>query len=490
VIASITNTSLVSVAPAVCSTGTLTYTPPANANGPSTVTLHLTDNGGGTSASPTQQFTLTILPVNDAPTFVKGADVASAEDAGPQVVASWATAIAAGPADEGSQALTFVVTGNTAPTLFATQPAVDAAGSLTFRPAFNQSGTATISIVLRDNGGVAGGGADTSATQIFDITVSGANDTPNAGNDVVSVRLGPPVTLDVLANDDAGAGEPGDQPRIVSVSEGSGSRGFVSVGPDARSLVYDPIGCATGQHVFQYTIADGGGLMATATVVVTLLAPSSYPAADGPRPSFVTGTTIGSTVPVRLSWCGVTSGTNIDAYRLYQSINDGSYTTRIDKTTAMSSTRSVSVSPTRHQFRIRVKDRKSRDAYGTGPDFQVGRYQDTSSSIVYSTGWSTSRNSAHSGDSVKGTSTSGGSATFTYTGRGFAIVGPRSSTRGKFKVYVDGAYRATVSERSSSAQYRRVLYTASLAHGRHTIRIVAAGGGRIDLDAILTLTGY
>ncbi len=45
--------------------------------------------------------------------------------------------------------------------------------------------------MLRDNGGVAGGGADTSATQIFDITVSGANDTPNAGNDVVSVRLGP-----------------------------------------------------------------------------------------------------------------------------------------------------------------------------------------------------------------------------------------------------------------------------------------------------------
>ena len=69
-------------------------------------------------------------------------------------------------------------------------------------------------------------------------------------------------------------------------------------------------------------------------------------------------------------------------------------------------------------------------------------------------------------------------------------MGPRGSTRGKFKVYVDGAYRATVSERASSAQYRRVLYTATLAHGRHTVRIVAAGGGRIDLDAFLTLAGY
>jgi hypothetical protein len=38
--------------------------------------------------------------------------------------------------------------------------------------------------------------------------------------------------------------------------------------------------------------------------------------------------------------------------------------------------------------------------------------------------------------------------------------------------------------------YRRVLYARSLTSGigvSHTIRIESAGGGRIDLDAILTL---
>ena len=76
--------------------------------------------------------------------------------------------------------------------------------------------------------------------------------------------------------------------------------------------MYNPIGCSTGQQVFQYTIADEGGGMATATVVVTLLAPSSYPATDGPRSSFVTGTTIGSTVPVRLTGAPAAGGGRID----------------------------------------------------------------------------------------------------------------------------------------------------------------------------------
>ena len=38
-------------------------------------------------------FQLTIRPVNDAPSFTKGADQIVAEDAGPQTVNGWATGI-------------------------------------------------------------------------------------------------------------------------------------------------------------------------------------------------------------------------------------------------------------------------------------------------------------------------------------------------------------------------------------------------------------
>ena len=75
------------------------------------------------------------------------------------------------------------------------------------------------------------------------------------------------------------------------------------------------------------------------------------------------------------------------------------------------------------------------------------------------------------------------------TVRAFAIVGPRSTGRGSFQVYVDGVAVATVSEKvSGSTLYKRVLYTRSLTSGTtHTIAVVASGNGRVDLDAFLTL---
>ncbi len=240
------------------------------------MTIRITDNGGvlngGDDASATQSFTITVTAVNDAPSFIKGADVAAPEDAGQQTVIGWATAIAAGPSDEAGQTVAFAVTGNTNTGLFATQPAISAVGTLTFKAAFNQSGAATITVELRDDGGTANGGDDISSTQSFVITISGANDPPLAGNDPITVRLGGPVALglgqpgalNILANDSGGAGEPGDQPLITSYT--GGSRGIIAITGGGTGLTYDPVGCTTGTDDFQYTITDGGGLTASATV--------------------------------------------------------------------------------------------------------------------------------------------------------------------------------------------------------------------------------
>ena len=75
--------------------------------------------------------------------------------------------------------------------------------------------------------------------------------------------------------------------------------------------------------------------------------------------------------------------------------------------------------------------------------------------------------------------------------RQFAIVGPRSSRRGSFGVYVDGVLVATVSEKATTTVYRRVLYVRSLTAGtnvKHTIQVRAVGNGQVDLDAILALS--
>ena len=104
--------------PTVATDGTLTYTPAANAYGTATVTVRLTDNGGTANGGvdfSEQTFTITVTPVNDAPSFVKGADQTVNEDAGRAERHGLGHGISAGPANESSQTVSFLVTGNTNP---------------------------------------------------------------------------------------------------------------------------------------------------------------------------------------------------------------------------------------------------------------------------------------------------------------------------------------------------------------------------------------
>ncbi len=169
-----TTPSLFLVQPAIDASGNLTFTPALNANGSTNVDVTLVDNGGGTNSSGTVSFTITITPVNDAPSFVKGLDQTVAEDAGAQTVNGWATSISAGPADEAGQTVTFNVTGNTNPSLFSVAPAIASNGTLTYTPAADANGVATITITLSDDGTPVA----TSAAQTFTITVTAVNDAP------------------------------------------------------------------------------------------------------------------------------------------------------------------------------------------------------------------------------------------------------------------------------------------------------------------------
>src|SRR5205823_5043844 len=110
-----TNGGLFSSGPVIDSAGTLTYTPAANANGSATITIVAKDNGGGTDTSAPQNFTITILLVNDAPSFTFAGNQTVLEDAGSQSVTNFATAISVGPPQESGQTAQFNVTNNTNP---------------------------------------------------------------------------------------------------------------------------------------------------------------------------------------------------------------------------------------------------------------------------------------------------------------------------------------------------------------------------------------
>lgn len=155
--------------------GSFTYTPNANFNGTDTFTYKAND---GTTDSAAATVAVTVNSVNDSPSFSKGADQTVNEDAGPQTVSGWATSISAGPPDEGAQTVAFVVSNNNT-ALFSAQPAVSATGTLTYTPASNATGFALVTVQLKDSGGTANGGVDTSAPQTFRITVAAVNDAPS-----------------------------------------------------------------------------------------------------------------------------------------------------------------------------------------------------------------------------------------------------------------------------------------------------------------------
>ena len=169
------SSSLFSVPPAISSSGTLTYTPAANANGNATVTVYLQDNGGtangGHDTSATNTFTITVTPVNHPPTLNPISNLTISEAAGLQTVNL--SGITAGPTNESSQTLTVTaMSGNPSlipdPTMNYTNP--NPAGTLTFTSVTNVLGTATITVVVQDNGGTANGGVD-SVTNTFTVTV-------------------------------------------------------------------------------------------------------------------------------------------------------------------------------------------------------------------------------------------------------------------------------------------------------------------------------
>jgi hypothetical protein len=261
------NNTLFSTQPAVnATTGNLTFTPAPDAFGSANVNVTLKDDGGtangGTDSSPTQSFVITVDPINDAPSFTKGADQAVNEDAGAQTVASWATGISAGP-NESSQTLTFHVS-NDNNTLFSAQPAISPLGTLTFTPTPDAFGSANVDVYLTDDGGTANGGADTSSTQSFAITVNSVNDAPSftkGGNQTVNEDSGAHTVTGWASGMSPGPANESGQTLTFQVSNDNNALFSVQPAVDATTgnLAFTPAPDAFGSSTVTISLQDDGG---------------------------------------------------------------------------------------------------------------------------------------------------------------------------------------------------------------------------------------
>ena len=140
------------------------------------------------------------------------------------------------------------------------QVTVDTDGTVRYRPAANFFGEDAFTYTVVD---VFGYQASAQVT----VTVEPVNDLPEAADDFGRVRAGRRVTIDVVANDHDVESSSLTITRIVS----GPSRGFATVGADARSISYRArrgTGGRTDRIVYEVSDADGG--VARAALVMTI----------------------------------------------------------------------------------------------------------------------------------------------------------------------------------------------------------------------------
>ncbi len=265
-----TNPALFSAGPAVAADGTLTYTPADDINGSADITIELMDDGGtadgGDDTSAPAIFSITVNAVNDAPTFTPSGNVAALEDSTGSNV-PWATNILPGPVtatDEAGQMLTFNITSNTNMALFSVQPALNAGtGNLSFTPAADASGTATITVELMDNGGTANGGVDTSAAVMFDINITAVNDQPTlgiAGNQMSDEDAGAQMAAAFATAMPGGGADEAGQTFTFNVSNDNNPLFSAQPAIDATGqLTYTSAPDGHGSATVMVTVTDSGG---------------------------------------------------------------------------------------------------------------------------------------------------------------------------------------------------------------------------------------
>ena len=260
------NPGLFTVQPAISSDGTLSFTSAPDANGLATITVLAVDDGGtadgGTDTSAPHTFTITIKPVNDAPRLNAGANKTALEDALPQSSGGWATAIAPGPANESTQTVSFTTSADD-PALFSTQPAVAPDGTLTYTPAPDASGLATITVTAIDDGGTANGGTDTSASSTFTITLTPVNDAPSfsAGSNQSAISLLGLQTVPGWATAIT-PGPANEASESVTFTVSNDNPGLFAVQPTIApngTLTYTPTLLALGSATVTVRAVDNGG---------------------------------------------------------------------------------------------------------------------------------------------------------------------------------------------------------------------------------------
>ncbi|MFC1524684.1 tandem-95 repeat protein, partial [Thermodesulfobacteriota bacterium] len=233
-------------------TGIYTYSPNSNANGVDTFTFKVND---GTFDSTTATVTVTINPVNDAPSANAGTLVLNEDVPGGGVL---------GASDVEGDSLIFAIVsnGNKGAALI-TNPST---GVYTYIPNQNSNGTDSFTFKVND-------GVLDSATVTMTVTINGVNDAPSALNGILNINEDSDGSDTLMASD-----VEGDSLTFAIVS--NGTKGNAVITPATGAYTYTPNPNANGEDSFTFKVNDGALDSNTATVTVNITSVNDAPAAS------------------------------------------------------------------------------------------------------------------------------------------------------------------------------------------------------------------
>jgi subtilisin family serine protease len=255
-----------------------------------------------------------------------------------------------------------------------------------------------------------------------------------------------------------------------------------------------------GVHAGSYAVTVSGtnqGRIRTLDVPVTV--DNDIPTAGTPTAQPVRGTQIGvtgsgtpSTITLRVSWPAATDpSTAITAYQVDRRVDGGSWrsvggTNGAGRSIVVSG---LSLTGT-HRFRVRAQDSAGNwSPWVESIDYRFQTIGDRSTSLSYTGTWTRAAvDSATNG--VRTTSKqTGATVKRTITGRGLAVIMPRSTARGRITLTIDGVQVATVDTYYKSTQARRVVWWKTWSSSAsHTVTIRVSGtSGRptVSLDGLI-----
>ncbi|MDX6581826.1 MAG: hypothetical protein QOI10_1010, partial [Solirubrobacterales bacterium] len=250
----------------------VSYTPNSNFCSPPPDTFTYTVPGGSTAT-----VTVTVSCINDAPVNSVPAAQSTNEDTNLVLTGGNAISVSDSDASPGNLQVTLTAThgtltaggafagnGTSTVTATATQAAINAAlASVTYSPAANYNGAASIAVDTSDLGNTGSGGTKTDSDTIA-ITVNAVDDPGTANPDSPAVNEDSGAnTINVLANDtDVDGGS-----LVQSVTQPA--HGTVAITNGGADLTYTPNSnfCSAPTDPFDYTLNNGAS---TATVTVTV----------------------------------------------------------------------------------------------------------------------------------------------------------------------------------------------------------------------------